>query len=167
MTDAENTITPGKVIGFHYDLYDSTDEPIESTEGGPPMLFLYGERNVLAVLQEAFLGRVVGDDFSVEVPHEKAYGRHYPQRIQRVSKKKIDSGGKSSFQIGQILNMRTEQGPQPATIIKVGKFNLDVDANHPLAGRDLRFDVKIMSIRDATEEERQHGHAHGLGGHNH
>lgn len=167
MTDSENRITDGKVIGFHYDLYDSNDEEIESTGGGNPMLFLYGDRNVLAVLQEAFLGKQAGDDFSVEVPHEKAYGRHYPQRIQRVSKKKIDNGKLGSFQVGQILNMRTENGPQPATVIKVGKFNLDLDANHPLAGKDLRFDVKIVEVREATEEEKAHGHAHGPGGHNH
>ncbi len=131
------------------------------------MLFLMGERNVLAVLQEAFIGKCAGDDFSVDVPHEQAYGRYYPDRIQRVPKKKIDNGANRKFQIGQILNMQTPNGRSPATIVKVGKFNIDVDGNHPLAGKDLRFDVKIIAVRESTEEERQHGHAHGPGGHNH
>jgi len=71
------------------------------------------------------------------------------------------------FRTGQIITIQAEQGPSPATIIKVGKFNLDVDMNHPLAGVDLTFDVQIVSVREATAEETAHGHAHGKGGHQH
>jgi len=125
---SETIAGPGTVIAFHYDLYDESSDKIESSEVGEPLVFLYGQNTILASLQEAFLYKTSGEDFSVTIPAGKAYGR---------------------------------------SIVKVGKFNLDVDANHPLAGKDLTFDVKIVSVRDASEEEIAHGHAHGPGGHQH
>jgi len=169
-SDGESTSIaggPGTVIAFHYDLYDATAKKVESSKNGNPVLCLHGERGVLLALQDAFTGKVAGDDFSITIPHEKAYGRHYPDRVQRLPRKKIDGGKQQTFRKGQIITVRGEQGPSPATIIKVGKFNLDVDINHPLAGVDLTFDVEIVSVREATEEEITHGHAHGVGGHQH
>jgi len=81
-TDME--IGPGTVVAFHYDLYDDSAEKIETSKNGEPVLCLHGERGVLLALQEAFVGRVPGDDFSITIPHEKAYGRHYPDRVQRM-----------------------------------------------------------------------------------
>ena len=68
---------------------------------------------------------------------------------------------------GQILGFQTERGPVQVTVLKVGRFNIDVDANHPLAGQSLTFDVEVTGVRDATQEELSHGHAHGPGGHDH
>jgi FKBP-type peptidyl-prolyl cis-trans isomerase SlyD len=65
------------------------------------------------------------------------------------------------------LGLQTNQGPVQVTVIKVGKFNIDVDANHPMAGQVLNFEVEITSIRDASEEELNHGHVHGPGGLDH
>ena len=158
---------PGKVVAFHYDLYDASSKKVESSKEGDPVLCLHGERGVILALQDAFVGKVAGDDFSITIPHDKAYGRHYPDRVQRLSRKKIDGGKQQTFRTGQIITIQAEHGPSPATVIKVGKFNLDVDINHPLAGVDLTFDVQIVSVRDASEEETAHGHAHGLGGHQH
>lgn len=158
---------PGTVLAFHYDLYDASADKIESSKAGDPVLCLHGERGVLLALQEAFVGKVAGDDFSITIPHGRAYGRHYPERVQRLARKKIDGGKQQSFRKGQIITLQAEQGPSPATIIKVGKFNLDVDINHPLAGVDLTFDVQIVSVREASESELAHGHAHGVGGHQH
>lgn len=164
---ASEAAGPGKVIAFHYDLYDSDLQKIESSRNGDPVLCLYGEQGVLLALQDAFAGKVAGDDFSITVPHEKAYGRRYPERKQRIARKKIDGGKQQTFRAGQVITLRQTHGPSPATIIKVGKFNIDVDTNHPLAGVDLTFDVTIVSIRDATGDEQAHGHAHGAGGHQH
>ncbi len=158
---------PGSVIAFHYDLYDKSANKIESSRNTEPVLCLYGESGVLLALQDAFVGKAAGDDFSITIPHQKAYGRHYPERMQRIARKKIDAGKKQTFRAGQIITLRGEQGPSPATVIKVGKFNLDVDTNHPLAGVDLTFDVSIVAVRAASEEEIAHGHAHGVGGHQH
>jgi len=158
---------PGKVLTFHYDLYDASANKIESSKAGDPVLCLHGERGVLLALQEAFVGKVSGDDFSITIPHGRAYGRHYPDRIKRLPRKKIEGGKHQTFRKGQIITLQGEQGASPATILKVGKFNLDVDINHPLAGVDLTFDVQVVSVRKASESELAHGHAHGVGGHQH
>ena len=163
----DTTAGPGTVIAFHYDLYDKDALKIESSRTTHPVLCLYGERGVLLALQDAFVGKRAGDDFSITIPHQKAYGRHYPERSQRIARKKIDGGKQQSFRAGQIITLRGENGPSPATIVKVGKFNVDVDTNHPLAGVDLTFDVSIESVRQATADEQAHGHAHGEGGHQH
>jgi len=122
-------------------------------------------------LQEAFLGKTKGDDFSVTIPSNLAYGRYYPERIQRVPKKNMDTHqdkrSKKQFRVGQIVHINQDGQQQAATIVKVGKFNLDIDTNHPMAGKDLTFDVKIVDVRLATDSELAHGHAHGPGGHQH
>ena len=165
--DANRSAGPGTVIGFHYDLYDQEGVKIETSRNSSPVLCLFGQREMLVALQDAFAGKVAGDEFSVSIDHTKAYGRHNPERIQRISRKKIDGGKKQTFRPGQIITLQAEQGRSQATILKVGKFNIDVDNNHPLAGVDLKFDVSIDSVREATDEEREHGHAHGVGGHQH
>lgn len=165
--DTKLAAGPGMVIAFHYDLYDNTAVKIESSRHTHPVLCLFGAQGVLLALQEAFVGKLAGDDLSITIPHEKAYGRHYPERKQRISRKKIDGGKQQTFRAGQIITLGSERGPSPATVTKVGKFTIDVDTNHPLAGVDLTFDVTITSIREASAEERAHGHAHGVGGHQH
>ncbi len=72
--------------------------------------------------------------------------------------------GAKKWTKGMVAHVETEQGQRQVTVIKVGKFMVDVDANHPFAGKELTFEVKIEDIREATAEEIQHGHAHGVGG---
>ena len=168
MTNGQPAVGPGQVVGMHYTLYKVDGALVESTQGRDPILFLYGDRNVLAALQTALDGKVIGDNVQVEILHDKAYGRHYPERVQRLPRKRIDKGKQQSFRVGQIINIDLGQGRhQSASVVKVGKFNLDIDTNHPLAGEDLRFDVTIEEVRPATDSEVSHGHAHGPGGHQH
>ena len=108
---------------------------------------------------------MAGDEFSVTVQPEEAYGARTEANIQRIPLKRL--GKMARPEAGQVLGLQTNQGPVQVTVVKVGKFNIDVDANHPLSGQALTFDVEIVSVRDATEEETSHGHAHGPGGHDH
>lgn len=162
-----HAVGPGMVVAMHYDLYTAEAEKIESSKGGNPILFLFGDSSVLAALQDALEGKLVGDDFSVTIPHEKAYGRRYPDRTQRMPRKQIDAGKKQTFRPGQVIHLRNEQGPTHGTIVKAGKFMIEIDMNHPLAGVDLTFDVAVDAVRPASDEELAHGHAHGVGGHQH
>ena len=68
------------------------------------------------------------------------------------------------LQPGQLVTLNTQQGPRQVTVVKVGRFNVDVDTNHPLAGQSLTFDVEVTDVREATDEEVSHGHVHGPGG---
>ena len=100
------------------------------------------------------------------MPPEEAYGERREANVQRLPLKKLGVTGQQ-LKPGMVLNLRTSQGPAQVTVLKVGRFNVDVDANHPLSGQALTFEVEITGVRDATEDEQQHRHAHGAGGHAH
>ena len=122
---------------------------------------------MLVALQDVFLGKRAGEDFSITIPHGKAYGRRYPERTRRISRKQFKDGKTHRFKVGEIIRVRDKSAHRSAAVTKVGKFHIDVDLNHPLAGMDLTFDVSIVSVRKASAEEVAHGHAHGAGGHQH
>lgn len=153
------------VVSFHYTLKNSKGEEMESSRENEPMKYLHGANNIIIGLEKAMQGRAVGDTFSVTVEPEDAYGLRNEKNVQRIPLKRLKGIGR--VQAGQILNLKTKQGPVQVTVLKVGRFNVDVDGNHPLAGVQLTFDVEITDIREATEEETTHGHAHGPGGHQH
>ena len=154
-----------KVISFHYTLSNEQGEQIESSREREPMVYLHGYRNIISGLETAMAGKDVGDTFEVTVEPAEAYGERNPDAVQRISAKHFPDVRKLSP--GQMVQLQTKQGQIQAVIVKVGRFNVDVDANHPLAGQTLTFDVEITDIRDATQEEIDHGHVHGPGGAHH
>lgn len=158
-------IENGKVVSFHYILKNEQGEQLESSHDQEAMSYLHGSSNIIVGLENAMTGREAGESFSVTVQARDAYGERKEGHIQRIPIKRL--GKNPRPKVGQVLNFQTDQGPVQVTVVKIGKFNLDVDANHPLAGKILTFDVEITAVRDATEEETSHGHAHGAGGHNH
>lgn len=158
-------ISKNKVVSFHYTLTSSAGEVLESSHDRNPMDYLHGNNSIIKGLEKTLEGRSAGDTFRVTVEPAEAYGEKKPSNMQRVSAKHFPHPQK--LRPGQVVNLQTRQGPVQVTIAKVGRFNIDVDANHPLAGQALTFDVEVVSVRDATDEERAHGHAHGPGGVDH
>lgn len=154
-----------KVVTFHYTLKNAEGEQMETSRDKQPMSYLHGSNTIIKGLEKAMEGHAVKDEFSVTVQPEEAYGKRNEGNIQRVPLKRLKGIGKISP--GQILNLQTNQGPVQVTVLRVGRFNVDVDANHPLAGQALTFDIEITDIRDASEEELEHRHVHGPGGHHH
>lgn len=155
-------ISPNKVVTFHYTLTDSEGSFTETSEERDPVAYLHGRGNIVRGLEDALRGRQAGDELKVTVAPEDAYGPHDPSSVQRVPIKHLVRPGKLAA--GQIVAVNTTEGPRRATVLKVGRFNVDVDLNHPLAGKTLIFDVRIVDVREATREEIAHGHAHGPGG---
>lgn len=153
------------VVQFHYTLRDDSGAELESSRGGTAMAYLHGHRNIIPGLEEAMTGRGAGESFSVTVPPEKAYGPLREGSIQRVPLKHLQ--GAKTWKPGMVAVVQTDQGPRQVRIVKVGRFNADVDTNHPLAGQTLTFEIEVVSVREATQEELDHGHAHGDGGHHH
>ena len=151
-----------KVVTFHYNLSDAQREQIESSRQRDPTVYLQGAGNIVPGLETAMAGKAVGDQFEATVKPEEAYGKRNEDGVQRISAKLFKNTGK--LVPGQQVTLQTKQGQVQVTVVKVGRFNIDVDRNHPLAGQTLIFDVEITDIRDATEEETSHGHAHGPGG---
>lgn len=154
-----------KVVTFHYTLKDANGEEMESSREAEPMTYLHGGSNIIIGLEKAMQGRKTGDAFEVTIGPEEAYGVRQDVNIQRIPLKKLKGVGK--IMPGQILNLQTKEGPVQVTVVKVGRFNVDVDANHPLAGETLTFDIEVTGVRDASAEEIEHGHVHGPGGHEH
>jgi FKBP-type peptidyl-prolyl cis-trans isomerase SlyD len=161
------TIAENKVVSFHYTLTNDEGDTLDSSrERGEPMLYMHGGNNIIPGLEKAMHGKAAGDQFKVTVPPAEAYGERQPANVQRLPLKRLGVEARK-LQVGMVLNLQTNQGPAQVTVLKVGRFNVDVDANHPLAGQSLNFDVEVMEVRDATDEEQEHGHAHGPGGHDH
>jgi len=158
-------VDKAKAVSFHYTLRNDLGEQMETSREQNPMSYLHGANNIIVGLEKAMQGHSVGDEFVVTVEPEEAYGVRNEKNIQRVPLKRLKGIGK--IQVGQILNLQTNQGQVQVTVLKVGRFNVDVDGNHPLAGERLTFEVEVVDIRDATEEEIEHRHVHGPGGHQH
>ncbi|WOJ95465.1 peptidylprolyl isomerase [Congregibacter brevis] len=158
-------IERNKVAIFHYTLRNSEGDELETSRGGTPNAYLHGANNILPGLEKSMAGRTSGDVFSVSLDAADAYGERDPKRQQRIPVKHLMFKGK--LRPGALVQVNTENGQRPATVIKAGKFSADLDTNHPLAGQDLVFDIEIMEVRDASDEEIAHRHVHGLGGHQH
>lgn len=162
-------IATNTVIQFHYRLReDGADEELESSyDGDEPAAYLHGHDNIISGLETAMTGHEVGDIFTVSVAAKDAYGERKEEQTQRVPIKHLMVKKNAKLKKGMVVNIQTDHGGHPATILKVGKFNVDVDTNHPLADKDLSFDIEIIDVRAATEDEVAHKHAHGVGGHQH
>jgi FKBP-type peptidyl-prolyl cis-trans isomerase SlyD len=158
-------IQRNSVVAFHYTLRDASGEELETSRGGEPSVYLHGVGNILPGLERQMTGKSGGDVFTVSLDAADAYGPRDPQKQQRVPVKHLIYRGRLAP--GTTVQVNTSEGPRPATVLKVGKFSADLDTNHPLAGRDLEFDIEIVDVRAASEEEIAHRHVHGPGGHQH
>ena len=154
-----------KVVSFHYELTNQEGEQLESSRDKEPMTYLHGANNIIPGLEKAMVGKSAGDKFQITVEPAEAYGERKEANIQRISAKHFKNLRKLAP--GQVVGLQTKQGPVQVTVVKIGRFNVDVDANHPLAGQALTFDVEVTGVRDASEDETAHGHVHGAGGVDH
>jgi FKBP-type peptidyl-prolyl cis-trans isomerase SlyD len=165
MTSNPMTIANDSVVSFHYTLRDDTGVVDESSEGGSPVVYLHGRSSIVPGLESELTGKKSGDKVTAVVAPEQGYGLRNENAVQRVPLKHLATRG--PITPGQMVVVNTREGGRQARVLKVGHFNVDLDLNHPLAGRTLTFDVEIVDVRAATEEELAHGHAHGPHGHGH
>lgn len=166
LTIAENTIGI-----FHYTLTDETDTILDSSQGHQPMPYLHGHGNIIPGLESHMLGKTVGDSFQAVIPPAEAYGELDPEGEIKVHQRDLPKG--YTFEEGRQIWIRDENGdPSPLWMVaKVGAY-FTFTNNHPLAGKTLTFDVEVVGVRPANEEELAHGHPHGIDGtaghhHNH
>ena len=152
-------IEPGKVVTFHCRVTNQEGQLVESTEGRNPAIYLHGRGGIVRGLESKMRGHKAGDRFTATITPEHAYGMYDPAGRRRIPIKHLDKPGK--LERGRVVNVTTRQGRTSAVVLKVGKFNVDVDFNHPLAGATLVFEVEIVDVRDPAPEELSHGHAHG------
>lgn len=158
-------ISKNKVASIDYTLTGPEGQVLDSSQGRGPLSYLHGASNIIPGLEKELEGKVAGDSLTVSVPAAQAYGAHDPQMVQAVPRSNFK--GIAKIEPGMQFEARTADGGRVVTVVKVDDENVTVDANHPLAGMDLKFEVKVVEVREATVEEMQHGHAHGAGGHHH
>ena len=157
-------IQKDSVVRFHYTVGEVGQPANESSNGGEPLAILIGHNNIIPGLEKAMDGREAGEKFEVDVPAAEAYGERREGLTQRIPKKHF---GEQRLMPGMQVVLQTNFGPRAVTIEKVGMSVVDVDLNHPMAGKDLHFDIEIVEVREASTEEVEHGHVHGEGGHQH
>ena len=158
-------IEKDRVVRFHYAVAEAGQEAVEnSKDGGQPLAILFGHGNIIPGLEKAMDGREAGDSFKATVPAAEAYGERRDGLTQRIPKKHF---GAQRLEPGMQVVLQTNFGPRAVTVEKVGMSVVDVDLNHPMAGKDLDFDIEVVELREASAEELEHGHVHGDGGHHH
>lgn len=155
-----------KVIGFHYTLRDEDGTVLDSSAGGDPLWFLEGSQQIIPGLERQLLELNQGDKRTLHVIAREAYGDVNPELVARVKRAQFPKG--AILEIGEQFTVDAGGGQSPVfTIVDVTDEDITVDANHPLAGKDLQFEVEIVGVREAVPEELSHGHAHGEHGHGH
>ncbi|MHC9509556.1 FKBP-type peptidyl-prolyl cis-trans isomerase [Kangiella sp. M94] len=158
-------IEENKVVLIEYTVKTEEGVLVDTSEGNEPLAYLHGHRNIIPGLENALAGKKVDDELSVNVQPDEAYGQRHDDLIKEVPAEAFQ--GVEKVEPGMQFHAESPNGPQLITVTKVEGETVTVDGNHPLAGVPLNFDVKVIEVRDASEEELSHGHVHGPGGHEH
>lgn len=152
------------VVSMHYVLTSSTGEVLDSSDSGP-LSYLHGHSNIIPGLERELAGKTVGEKLEVVIQPDEAYGARHEELVQTIPREAFE--GVDRIEAGMQFHAQTPEGGQLVTITKVEGDQITIDGNHPLAGEVLHFQVEITDVREATEEEKAHGHVHGPGGHAH
>jgi len=158
-------ISKHKAVAIEYTLTNDSGEVLDTSEGQDPLSYLHGAGNLISGLEQALEGKATGDELKVTVSPEDAYGERMDELVQKVPRDRFE--GADELEVGMRFQASSDRGDTLVTITEVSDDEVTVDGNHPLAGQTLHFDVKIVDVRDASEEEIDHGHIHGPGGHDH
>ena len=156
-------IAQDAVVLIHYTLTDDDGKTLDSSAGGEPLAYLHGNGNLIPGLERELAGRSAGDKLQVKIAPKDGYGEFDQALIQRVPRRSLKGIG--NLRVGMQLHAQSDHGVRAVTVTQIAGDMVTIDGNHPLAGKNLNFDVEIADVRAATEEELSHGHVHGPGGH--
>lgn len=159
-------IKKNTVVTMNYHLRDDDNTIIDSSGDSGPFPYLHGAGGIIPGLEAVMEGKKAGDNVKVRIPPEEGYGERDDSLLQSVPRENFQ--GIDDISVGMQFQTPTEDGSQQVvTVMTVDDKQVTVDGNHPLAGVPLNFDVTVVDVRDATDEELEHGHVHGPGGHEH
>lgn len=151
-------IQKDRVVSIDYELKDGTGALIDRSEG-EPLVYLHGNENIIPGLERQLEGKKAGDKVDCVIAPADGYGERDDELVFAVSPSDFAEPGK--VEVGMQFQAHQEDGVRIVTVVGVSKDEIKVDANHPLAGKDLHFSVTVKEVRDASEEELKHGHVHG------
>jgi FKBP-type peptidyl-prolyl cis-trans isomerase SlyD len=164
------------VVNLQYSLStvndDNTETHVEQTTAENPLVFIAGIGMMIPMFEQNIMGKISGDSFDFYLEAEDAYGLNHPENVASLPINIfLDQEGKfdaEKIKVGTYVPMMDNQGNQHMGLVtKIGLENIDMDFNHPMAGKKLHFTGSISSVREATPDELSHGHVHGPGGHHH
>jgi len=157
-------VADNKVVFIQYTLRNESGEMLDSSENDP-LAYIQGFGNIIPGLENALLGKVAGDKLEVNVAPEDGYGERNTALVQVVPRSAFE--GIDNIEPGMRFQAQADEDVHTVMITQVEEDQVHIDANHPLAGVTLSFEVEITEVREATAEELEHGHVHGPGGHQH
>ena len=157
-------IAQNKVATLSYTLKNDNGEILDKADENTPFLYMHGAGGIIKGLEKALEDKVVDDSFNVIIAPEDAYGERDEKLTEAVPRDMFKGISDENLVAGAQFHAQTAHGTQVITIASVDGDTVNIDANHPLAGETLHFDVAVLDIRDATEEEIAHGHPHAPGG---
>ena len=156
-------VADNMAVSIHYTLTNDDGEVLDSSIGDDALVYLHGRENIISGLEKALVGKVAGDKFNVRIAPEDAYGEFTDDMIQVISRDMFE--GIDDIEVGMQFHADVSYGSGVVTVVSIDDDNITIDGNHPLAGLALTFDVEVIDVRAATEEEASHGHIHGAGCH--
>ncbi|WP_432453012.1 MULTISPECIES: FKBP-type peptidyl-prolyl cis-trans isomerase [unclassified Agarivorans] len=154
------TIAKDDVAIIEYTVH-ANGEQLDTSEGKEPLAVIVGQGQLVPGLENALLGKKVGDKFDAEIAAADGYGERNDNLVQAVPKSMF---GEVEVEVGMQFRATTDEGEQSVIIIGIEDDEVIVDGNHPLSGIDLAFSIEVVETRKATEEELAHGHVHAAGG---
>ena len=157
-------ISASKVASLGYTLKNDNGDVLDTADKSDPFLYLHGAGGIIKGLEKALDDKEVSDSFHVIIPPEDAYGMKDDKLVESVQRSMFEGIDEKELVAGAQFHAQTAHGTQVITIASIDGDTVNIDANHPLAGETLHFDVEVLDIRDATEEEIAHGHPHAAGG---
>lgn len=157
-------IAPGTVVSIDYTLKDDAGTVLDTSEGREPLDYLHGAGNIIPGLENALLGKAAGEAVEVTVNPEDGYGRRSEKLVRNLPLRKLAD---KNPQPGRRYRAQLDEGMAVVLVTAVKGDYVSIDANHPLADKTLHFSIKIAKVREATDEEKHHGHVHGPHGHGH
>lgn len=160
------SIAADKVVSIEYTLTDDDGEVLDTSVGDEPLVYLHGAENIVEGLEKALDGKQPGDEIDVVVEPEEGYGDYLVELVSTVDRAAFD--GVDELEVGMEFEAEAPDGESQIVVVRaVDGDEVTIDANHPLAGQRLHFKVKVLDIRDASEDELAHGHPHGDDDHEH
>ncbi len=158
-------IGENSVVTVNYTLTDDAGKVLDSSDGSKPMVYLHGAGTIVPGLEKALVGKGAGESLKVRVEPSDAYGELIPDGIKTIERSAFE--GVDVVEVGMAFDAEAPDGTEQHIVVtKVEDDTVTIDINHPLAGVTLNFDIKILSVREATKEELEHGHSHE-DGHSH
>jgi FKBP-type peptidyl-prolyl cis-trans isomerase SlyD len=159
------TIKSDSVVSIHYTLKDDGGQVIDRSSPGDPLTYLHGHGQLISGLERQLEGRAAGEKLNVAIAAADGYGEYDKSLVQQVPRRALK--GIANIKVGMQLRAQSDDGARTVTVTRVAGDMVTLDGNHPLAGKNLNFDVEVAAVREATAEELAHGHVHGPGGHHH